>query len=118
MNKINVTTKEQLDALYNQSALTWEGMDTSEENLNAIKEWLEEHKAILENTEPTFHIITGDLMNVIYELTGSNAYSDDLSIVSVTDINQMAITIPRFEVGGRWFDDIVDNNASREGELK
>lgn len=115
MNKINVTTKEQLDALYNQSALTWEGMDTSEENLGAIKEWLEEHGAITDGVEPTFHITTGELMNVIYELTGSNAYADDLSIVSVTDINQMAIAIPRFEVGGRWFDDIVDNNARREG---
>ena len=114
MNIINVTTKEQLDNLYNQSALTWEGMDTSEENLNAIKEWLNEHKAILE-TEPTFHIITGDFMNIQYGLSGNNAYPDDCTLVSVTDIDQMAITIPRFQVGGRWFDDIVDNNARREG---
>ena len=53
-------------------------------------------------------------MNDTYGLTGRNAYSDDLSIVSVTDINQMKVTLPRFEVGGRWFDDIVDNNAMRE----
>jgi hypothetical protein len=26
----------------------------------------------------------------------------------------MAIVIPRFEVGGRWFDDVVDNNRMRE----
>ena len=115
MKIINVSTKEQLDNLYNQSALTWEGMNTDEENLNAIKEWLNEHGAILENTEPTFHIISGELMNGTYGLTGRNAYSDDLSIVSVTDINQMKVTLPRFEVGGRWFDDIVDNNAMREG---
>ena len=116
MNIINVSTKEQLNALYNQSALTWEGLTSDEENLNAVKEWLNVHGAILEGKEPTFHIITGDLMNVIYELTGSNAYAEDLTIVSVTDINQMAIIIPRFEVGGRWFDDIVDNNAMREGK--
>ena len=24
------------------------------------------------------------------------------------------IAIPRFQVGGRWFDDIVDNNRRRE----
>ena len=24
------------------------------------------------------------------------------------------IAIPRFQIGGRWFNDIVDNNARRE----
>ena len=43
MKIINVSTKEQLDNLYNQSALTWEGMNTDEDNINAIKEWLNEH---------------------------------------------------------------------------
>lgn len=114
---INVTTKEQLDALYNQSALTWEGLDTDEENLNAIKDWLEEHKAITDK-EPTFYIIKGKLMNEQYGLSGDNAYPEDLNIISVTDINQLAITLARFEVAGRWFDDIVDNNAMREEETK
>ena len=114
MNIINVTTREQLNALYNQSALTWEGLSSDEENLNAVRNWLKEHEGILENTEPTFHIITGEFMNTQYELTGSNAYPEDCTIVSVTDIDQMVIVIPRFEVGGRWFDDIVDNNAMRE----
>ena len=113
MNIINVTTKEQLDALYNQSALTFEGLAADEENLNAVRNWLEEHGAI-QHVEPDFHIIKGELMNEVYGLSKNNAYPEDLNIISVTDINQMAITIPRFEVGGRWFDDIVDNNASRE----
>jgi hypothetical protein len=114
MNIINVTTKRQLDSLYNQSALTWEGLSADEENLNAVKDWLEGHKA-LTSVEPTFHIISGKFMNEQHSLSGTNAYPEDLTIVSVTDINQMAITIPRFEVGGRWFDDIVDNNAMRRG---
>ena len=114
MNITNVTTKEQLDALYNQSALTWEGLDSSEENLNAVKEWLSEHKTIIEGTEPKFHIIKGKLMNDTYGLTDDNAYHEDLNIVSITDINQVPIAIPRFEVGGRWFDDIVDNNIRRQ----
>lgn len=113
MKIINVSTKEQLDALYNQSALTWEGLTSDEENLNAVKDWLKEHGAILEGKEPTFHIITGELMNDTYNLIGSNAYPEDLSIVSVTDILQGQIILFRFEVGGRWFDDIVDNNARR-----
>ena len=114
MNIINVTTKEQLNNLYEQSALTWEGLTADEENLNAVKEWLNVHGALLEDTEPIFHIIAGDFMNTVYGLTSSNAYEDDLTIVSVTDIDLMKVVIPRFEVGGRWFDDVVDNNASRE----
>lgn len=118
MNIINVITKAQLDALYNQSALTFEGLCPDEENLESVKEWLDDYGAILKDTEPTFHITTGELMNTTYGLTGINAYHDDLYIVSVTDIDQMKIAIPRFEVGGRWFDDIVDNNVRREEELK
>lgn len=116
MNIINVSTTEQLNNLYEQSALTWEGLLADEENLNAVKEWLNTNGAIIADTEPTFHIITGELMNSTYGLTGDNAYAEDLTIVSVTDINQMAVVIPRFQVGGRWFDDIVANNAMRERE--
>jgi hypothetical protein len=47
-------------------------------------------------------------------LSGDNAYHNNLNIVSVTNINPMPIALARFEVGGRWFDDVVDNNAMRE----
>ena len=114
MKKINVFTEEQLKGLYNQSALTWEGLIADDENLNAVEDWLKEKGAIIEGKEPTFHIITGKLMNEIYGLTGSNSYAEDLTILSVTDINQTKVILPRFEVGGRWFDDIVNNNAMRE----
>ena len=56
-------------------------------------------------------------MNINYGLTGSNKYKDDLTIVSIKneDIKNLgAIIIPRFQVGGRWFDDIVNNNVCRE----
>ena len=116
MKKINVFTKEQLNELYNQSALTWEGLSADEENLNAVENWLKEHGAIIEGKEPAFYIITGELMNTTYGLTNDNAYSKDLTLVSVTDIDQTKIALPRFEVGGRWFDDVVDNNVRRERE--
>lgn len=112
MNIINVITREQLDELYNLSALTFEGLSADEENLNALRNWLKEHGAI-KYIEPDFHIITGKFMNEQYGLSGSNAYPEDLTLVSVTDIDQMAIVVIRFAVGGRWFNDIVDNNASR-----
>ena len=114
MIKNYVTTKKELDALYNESALTWEGLLADDENLNAVENWLEEHNAIPDNTEPTAHIIKGELMNKVYGLKGSNAYPDDLTILSITGINQMKVAIPRLQVGGRWFDDIVDNNTRRE----
>ena len=57
-------------------------------------------------------------MNELCHLTDDNAYPEDCTLVSVTDINQMKIALQRFEVGGRWFDDIVDNNTRRKEELK
>lgn len=114
MLKTYVTTKSALDALYNQSALTWEGMSSDDENLNAIENWLRDYAAIPDNTEPTAHIIKGEFMNATYGLTGNNAYPDDCTILSVTGIDQMKIALPRFGVDGRWFDDIVDNNARRK----
>lgn len=117
MNITNVTTKAQLDELYNQGALTWVGLATSEENLNSVKKWLAEHEAIIDGTEPTFHIAKGKLMNDTYGLTGNNAYHEDLNIVSVTDIVDYQIALVRFEVEGRWFSDIVDNDVRRQGEM-
>ena len=55
-------------------------------------------------------------MNEQYGLTGTNAYKDDLPIVSFSlkDFDARPITFIRFGFGGRWFDDVVDNNARRE----
>ena len=50
-------------------------------------------------------------------LSGNNKYPDDCTIVSIKleDMeNSMAVVIPRFNIGARWFDDIVMNNAARE----
>lgn len=116
MKIINVTSKEQLDELYNQSALTWEGLCSDEQNLADVERWLKEHDALIADTEVTAHIITGKLMNDTYSLTGSNAYPDDLTIIAIMDIYYAKIAIPRLSVGGRWFDDIIDNNARRESE--
>lgn len=116
MIKNYIVNKTELDNLYNQSALTWEGMNADEENLQAITNWLGRNGAISFNATPIFHIITGELMNVTYGLTGDNAYPNNLTLVSVTGIDQMKIAFARFDVGGRWFDDIVDNNMRRREE--
>ena len=113
--KNEVTTKEQLEELYKSSALTFTGIVADDENLNKIVEWIKRYSEI---SQPLpIHIIKGKVMNENYRLTGDNAYNDDLTLVSIKteDIKQVnLLAIPRFEVGGRWFDDIVNNNAVRE----
>lgn len=103
------------DVLYNSSALTIIGLISDDKNISAFYDWLKEISAITED-KPTFYKITGREMNETYGLTGKNAYRDDLGIVSVIDIDQMAVAIARFSIDGRWFDDIVDNNKSIEKE--
>lgn len=115
ITKIKVTTKEKLDELYNCSALTFTGVTADEESLNNIADWIKQYSNI-SNPLP-MHIISGQVMNDNYHLTGTNAYKNDLTLISIKledikDVN--AIVIPRFKVEGRWFDDIVNNNASRE----
>ena len=113
--KIEVNSKQQLDELYNCSALTFEGFYANDENIDKLVKWLKGHSEI-SNPLP-IHIISGQTMNINYGLTGSNKYKEDLTIVSIKneDIKNLgAIIIPRLEIGGRWFDDIVDNNARRE----
>lgn len=106
-----LTTKDELKALEAVSALTWEGMSTEQENLDAIEEWLHTYK--VDTSKAVFNVIQGSTMNQVYKLKGDNAYKNDLIILAITGIDTMKIAIPRFQVGGRWFDDIVDNNARR-----
>ena len=107
----HVETKEQLDELYNNSAFTIEGL--AEQSIGDLMNWLGENTDFTTD-KPIVYMTKGKTMNEVYELVGSNAYKDDLTIISVIDINQMKVAIPRFSVGARWFYDIVDNNASRE----
>ena len=111
----NVTTKEQLDKLYNNSAFTIEGL--AEESIPDMIAWLEQNTTFTTN-EPVVYITKGNVMNEIYGLYGNNdgdnSYDIDLTIVSVIDIDLVKIALKRFSVGGRWFDDIVDNNIRRK----
>ena len=106
----NVTTKEQLNKLYNNSAFTIEGL--AKESVPDMLEWLKENTTFT-TENPIVYVTKGKVMNEEYNLTDNNAYLDDLTIVSVIDINSLKIALKRFSVGGRWFDDIVDNNSAR-----
>ena len=101
---INVNTKEQLDFLYDNWAMTWEGL--TEES---FEEALEECGG--ENAKG--YLIKGKDMNAHYHLTGTNAYPDDLNIFAVYPFKGLAMMYE-----ARWFTDIVDSNTRREKSRK
>ena len=101
MEIIKVETKEQLKALNDCSAMTWEGL--IEEDFGAALDMCGAEGA-------KGYVTTGKVMNEICHLTGNNAYPDDLTIFSIDKFKGLAIM-----VGARWMDDIISNNAYREG---
>ena len=101
MEIIKVETKEQLKALNDCSAMTWEGL--IEEDFGAALDMCGAEGA-------KGYVTTGKVMNEICHLTGNNAYPDDLTIFSIDKFRGLAIMF-----GARWLDDIVSNNADREG---
>lgn len=100
MEIIEIKTKEELEALYNCSAMTWEGL---------VKEDFETALNTCGEEGAKGYITKGRVMNEICHLTGRNAYSDDLSIFSIDKSKGLAIIY-----GARWMDDIIDNNARRQ----
>ena len=101
MEIIKVETKEQLKALNDCSAMTWEGL--IEEDFGAALDMCGAEGA-------KGYVTKGKVMNEICHLTGNNAYPDDLTIFSIDKYKGLAIMF-----GARWLDDIVSNNADREG---
>lgn len=104
------STKDQIEELKNDSALTIIGLIADEENLNAFVGWV---KTFTPMKNESVYVISGKLMNDSYNLEGNKRYKDDLNIVSIklSDMqNPMSIVIKRFEIGGRWMDDIIANN--------
>ena len=119
MNIIKVTTKKQLDALYEDWSLTIEGLAPDEENLKQLLDWVKELTPL---KREDVYTIEGSVMNSMYGLTGTNAYPETdctLVCVKLADMeNHKAVIYPRFQIGGRWFYDIVENNARREEEKR
>ena len=116
--KYEVTTKEQLEKLYLGSALTFMGLDDSDKNLISLSNWIKEYSEV---SEPlNMFLIKGNVMNREYGLTEKNRYPDNYSIVCVElkDIKDVKkIIIPRFQVNGRWFDDVVNNDRFRQDQI-
>lgn len=110
-----IFSAEDLDALYQDSALTIVGL--VEKAIPDFVNWIEQYTKLRKDCY--VYKISGETMNAYCGNTGDNCYPNDLIIVSVklSDMEDAStIVIPRFMVGGRWFDDIVDNNRRRESE--
>ncbi len=105
-----VTTREEIEEL--GSALTLEGL--AEESFGEFIKWIEKYTKLCNKI---IYVIKGSTMNSIYNLTGNNKYPSDCTIASVklSDMeNYSSIILPRFNIGGRWLDDIIANNLDRE----
>lgn len=115
VNTIKESNMDKLDKAYKGSyyTITGTGGDINEwkegyqglldkENIGKIKEWIE---------------FTGKDMNNKYGLTGDNAYEPDLHFLafSLDGLNVGKLATFKIKMQDRWFDDIVDNNASRQG---
>ena len=115
MNRIMVNDRATLDTLAKDSALTFEGMSPDEENLKEILDWVKDYTPL---KREDVYVIPGLLMNAMYGLTGDNAYPETnchLVCIKLSDMVEPGkVVIPRFQVGGRWFDDVCDNNEMRE----
>ena len=113
---IECTTRQEIEGL--GSALTFEGFDLDGGDLEFLDQWLESHGCELK--APVAYLIKGETMNNLYNLTGNNRYPADLNIVCI-DLNNITgnlggIITARFAIGGRWLDDVIANNVSRELE--
>lgn len=104
-----------IDEMYEKWALTFEGTTIDHDNLEWLINWFKTNGSPM--IKEDFYVIKGRQMNEKYGLTESNAYPDNLNIlcIKLEDLeDHTKIAMPRFEIGGRWFTDIVDNNASRQ----
>lgn len=112
-------TDEDMDYFYKDWSLTLEGLDTSKSSLEDYYNEIVKYTPVKDGF--TFYVVKGKQMNEKYGLTGSNRYKNNLNIVVCTldsMVKPMALALPRFTWGGRWFTDIVDNNARREPQIE
>ena len=103
---------EMLDEFYNKSAFTFEGLEVNKPDMEKLMDFLRE-RDYNPKENVAWYWFSGDVMNNKYGLTGSNAYSPELTFVVIPDYYNPLV---KLQLGARWFDDIVDNNARRQLE--
>lgn len=101
---------EMLDEFYNASAFTFEGLVVNKPDMEELMEYLK-GRDYTPGDNVAWYWFNGDVMNKKYGLTGDNAYSDNLTFLVIPDYYNPMV---KLQLGARWFDDIVDNNARRQ----
>lgn len=105
---------EMLQMFCDNSMFTFEGLDI--EPRKKVSKELEKFfkEAGFEGKNFIAYWFKGSVMNRCYGLTGDNAYPDDLTFVVVPEYYN---PIVKLQMGARWFDDIVANNAIRQNAI-
>lgn len=109
---------DKISELEKGSAFTWEGLNSDDESLSQAVDFFTENTKGFK-VPCDIYWWSGEEFNDKYQLTGDNRYPNDLTFVSIP-LNMWSemgnLPMVKFQVGARWLDDIVDNNARREGK--
>lgn len=109
---------DKISELEKGSAFTWEGLNSDDSSLSQVVDFFtKESKGF--KVPCDIYWWSGKEFDDKYGLTGDNRYPDNLTFVSIPlDMWSEMGNLPmlKFQVGARWLDDIVDNNARREGK--
>lgn len=109
---IKLNTANRLDELYNDSALTLEGL--SEDSFGDFIDWVKDQGCKFKK-KPEIYSVSGKIMNEYCEIR-HDKYNDDLTIacIKLSDLDTSEpLIFARMEIHARWFDDVVDNNRGR-----
>lgn len=110
MNKYYVSSVSQLEELYNDYAITWEGLDIDDENLEDLIDLLDSLDITMLRED--FYITPGKLMNDLFQLPEGGRYPDDLNIVSIklSDLENYEILFLniRYELDAEFMNFIIN----------
>ncbi|MBR4377315.1 MAG: hypothetical protein IKP50_00295 [Bacilli bacterium] len=109
---------EMLDNFFENGVFTFEGLDLSTKE--KVKDFTVNFEKIARETGFTgdtlvAYKVTGEMMNRRYELTGENAYADDINIICIPGYYNSDM---KLKMGARWFDDVCCSNAIRENAIR
>lgn len=107
---------EMLQEFCAKSVFTFEGIDIKS---NEGKEALKEFEKLMRKTgysqkNCVGYWCKGCVINEVFSLTDSNAYSDDFVFLFVPDYYNADVKV---QLGARWFDDIISSNAIKQNSI-
>ena len=105
-----VNTKEELQHIYDESMSTITGAGGNIlEWISGLNNWLKENNF---GKATKFYVFKGKDVNEAYSIKGDNRYQPDVTFLSWENEgldNLKKYFLKRFDLGIRWFDDIIDN---------